>query len=127
MKDSKLFKSLVATFVIIVLGGPAVVLAGTPFDFEDAKVTVSYVDLNLENEEGVQTLYRRLQRASKQASGFASLKVLGSVQRMQKTRQYYRELLSNAVENIDNERLSEIHAGSINCIGRNDYGYRRCQ
>ncbi len=111
MKDSKLFKSLMATFVVIVLSGPAVVLAGTPSDFEDAKVTVYYADLNLDNEKGVQTLYRRLKRASKQASGFTSLKVLGSVQRMQKTRQYYRELLSNAVENIDNERLSEIHAG----------------
>jgi len=28
MKESKLFRSLVATFVVIVLSGPAVVLAG---------------------------------------------------------------------------------------------------
>ncbi len=111
MKESKLFKSLVATFVVIVLGGPAVVLAGTSSDFEDAKVTVSYADLNLENEKGVQTLYRRLQRASKEVSGFTSLRKFGSVSRMQKARQSYRNALSNAVEKIDNERLSEIHAG----------------
>ena len=111
MKESKLFKSLVATFVVIVLGGPAVVLAGTPSDFEDAKVTVSYADLNLDTEKGVQTLYRRLQRASKEVSGFTSLRKVGSVRRMRETRQYYRESLSNAVEKIDNERLSEIHAG----------------
>ncbi len=111
MKESKLFKSLVATFVVIVLGGPAVVLAGTSSDFEDAKVTVSYADLNLENEKGVQTLYRRLQRASKEVSGFTSPRKFGSVRLMQKARQSYRNALSNAVEKIDNERLSEIHAG----------------
>ena len=111
MTDSKLFKSLVATFVIIVLGGPAVVLAGTPFDFEGAKVTVSYADLNLENEEGVQTLYRRLQRASNEVSGFKSVRKTGTVRLWVKARQSYRNTLSNAVEKIDNERLSEIHAG----------------
>ncbi len=111
MKESKLFKSLVATFVVIVLGGPAVVLAGTPSDFEDAKVTVSYADLNLENEEGVQTLYRRLQRASKEVSGFRSLTTVGDVGRFRKMRLYYNETLSNAVESFNNERLSEIHAG----------------
>ncbi len=111
MKESKLFKSLVATFVVIVLGGPAVVLAGTPSNFEDAKVTVSYADLNLENEEGVQTLYRRLKRASKEVSGFRSLTTVGDVGRFRKLRQYYNETLSNAVESFNNERLSEIHAG----------------
>ncbi len=69
MKESKLFKSLVATFVVIVLGGPAVVLAGTPSYFEDPKATVSYADLNLENEEGVRVLYQRLKRASKGVCG----------------------------------------------------------
>ncbi len=111
MKESKLFKSLVATFVVIVLGGPAVVLAGTSSDFEDAKVTVSYADLNLETKKGVQTLYRRLQRASKEVSGLTSFRRVGSARIMHKARQSYRNALSNAVEKIDNERLSEIHAG----------------
>ena len=35
MKESKLFKSLVATFVVIVLSGPAVVLASTLSYIED--------------------------------------------------------------------------------------------
>ncbi len=111
MKDLKLFKELVATFVIIVLGGPAVVLAGTPSDFEERKVTVSYADLNLENEEGVQTLYRRLQRASNEVSGFKYVRKTGIVRLLVEARQSYRKALSNAVEKIDNERLSEIHAG----------------
>ncbi len=69
MKESKLFKSLVATFVVIVLGGPAVVLAGTPSYIgfvEGPNTTVSYADLNLESEEGVRVLYRRLQHASRE-------------------------------------------------------------
>lgn len=53
MKESKLFKRLVAIFVVIVLSGTAVVLADTPSYIEDTKATVSYADLNLENEEDV--------------------------------------------------------------------------
>jgi len=111
MKESKLFKSLVATFVVIVLSGPAVVLAGTPSDFEVAKVTVSYSDLNLATEQGVEVLYKRLQRASKEVSGITSLRTVGSLRRVQEARQQYNESLSNAVESFNNERLSEIHSG----------------
>ncbi len=111
MKEPKLFKSLVATFVVIVLSGPAVVLAGTPSYFEDTEITVSYADLNLNTEKDVQTLYKRLQHASKEVSGFRSLTTVGDVGRFQKLRQYYNETLSNAVESVNNERLSEIHAG----------------
>ena len=111
MKESKLFKSLVATFVVIVLSGPAVVLAGTSSDFEDAKVAVSYADLNLDTEKGVYTLYRRLQRASKQAAGFTNYSEVRDLMYFLDTRQSYRNALSSAVEKIDNERLSEIHAG----------------
>ncbi len=111
MKESKLFKSLVATFVVIVLSGPAVVLAGTPSYIEDANVTVSYADLNLENEEGVRVLYRRLQHASREVCGVTSLLIAGSIGHLQGTKQSYRETLSNAVDNIDNEDLTRILAG----------------
>ena len=111
MKESKPFKSLVATFVVIVLSGPAVVLAGTPSDFEGAKVTVSYADLNLATEQGVRALYKRLQHASEEVSGFTSLRKVGSVRRFQEARQQYIESLSNAVESFNNERLTEIHSG----------------
>ncbi len=112
MKDSKLFKSLVATFVVIVLGGPAVVLAHTPSDFfQDGKVAVSYKDLNLESEEGVRVLYRRLQNASKDVCGVTHWNIAVAVGRITKARQCYRDALSNAVENIDNDGLTGIHAG----------------
>ena len=111
MKESKLFKSLVATFVVIVLSGPAVVLAGTPSYIEDAKATVSYADLNLESEESVRVLYRRLQHASREVCGVTSLLIAGFIGYLQGTKQCYRETLSNAVDKFDNDDLTRIHAG----------------
>jgi len=113
MKESKLFKSLVATFVMIVLGGPAVVLASTSSNFEDAKarVSVSYADLNLENEEGARVLYRRLQRASREVCSGGALSYSRSVIMKSSRLQCYREKLSNAVDKFYNEDLARIHAG----------------
>ncbi len=111
MKESKLFKSLVATFVVIVLSGPAVVLAGTPSYIEGPKTTVSYADLNLESEEGVRVLYQRLQHASSEVCSPRSLNNGLSIFVRYENRACYRHTLSNAVDKIDNEDLTRIHAG----------------
>ncbi len=115
MKESKLFKSLAATFVVIVLSGPAVVqAAGTISYFDDGKAAVSYADLNLESEESVRVLYRRLKRASSELCSLTPPRVAGSVSKnylRRETRQCYREALSNAVDKFDNEDLTRIHAG----------------
>ncbi len=114
MKDSKLFKRLVATFVVIVLGGPAVVLASTPSHLETNKATVSYADLNLENEQGVRVLYQRLQHASKEVCGVASVKIPESIlarsSHRRAIRQCYRKSLSNAVDKFDSDDLTRVHA-----------------
>ncbi len=118
MKELKLFKSLVATFVVIVLSGPAVVqAAGTISYFEVGKASVSYADLNLESEESVRVLYRRLKRASKELCSATPPRIAGSVLHNyqfyngHQTRKCYREALSNAVDKFDNEDLTRIHAG----------------
>ncbi len=116
MKESNLFKSLVAIFVVIVLSGPVVVLADTHSNFVDGpKATVSYADLNLESEEGVRVLYRRLQHASREVCSTASPKIAESVimqwGRRLGTRRCNRLTLSNAVDQFDNEDLTRIHAG----------------
>ncbi len=117
MTDSKLFKSLMATFVVIVLSGPAGVLADTISYIEVGKASVSYADLNLESEESVRVLYRRLKRASKELCSDAPTKIAGSLPNIYQlsngveNRQCYREALSNAVDKIDNEDLTRIHAG----------------
>ncbi len=118
MKEAKLFKSLVATFVVIVLSGPAVVqAAGTISYIEVGKASVSYADLNLESEDSVRVLYRRLKRASKELCSATPPRIAGSVpiyyqdRYGRETRQCYREALSNAVDKIDNEDLTRVHAG----------------
>ena len=117
MKESKLFKSLVAIFVVIVLGGTATVLADTISYFEVDKASVSYADLDLESKESVRVLYRRLKRASKELCSDAPPQVAGSLPIIYQLsngveiQQCYREALSNAVDKIDNEDLTRIHAG----------------
>ncbi len=117
MKESKLFKSLVATFVVIVLSGPAVVQAADTISYiDDGKAVVSYADLNLESEQGVRVLYRRLKRASNKLCSATPPHVAGSPPivylfgNTQETRQCYREALSNAVDKFANEDLTRIHA-----------------
>ncbi len=109
MKESKLFKSLLATIVVVALGAPAIVSAGDKNELKGISVKVSYADLNLEKEKGAQALYRRLRQASKQACNFRGITVLGSVKRFAETRRCYREALSAAVEQIDNEMVTNIH------------------
>ncbi len=110
MKESKLFKSLLATIIIVAISAPTIASAGARNDLKGVSVKVSYADLNLEKQEGAKALYRRLQQASKRACGYRGLKISGTVKRMIETQQCYREALSAAVENIDNERLTQIHS-----------------
>ena len=109
MKESKLFKSLLATIIVVALGAPTIASADASNGLKGVSVKVSYADLNLEKQEGAKALYRRLQQASKQACGVRGLKVAGSVQRMVATQQCYREALSAAVERVDNELVTQIH------------------
>ncbi len=116
MKESTLFKRLVAAFVVIVIGDPAVVLADTLSYFvKGPKTNVSDADLNLESEEGVRVLYRRLQHASREVCSTASPKIGESVimnwGRRLGTRRCSRRTLSNAVDQFHNEDLTRIHAG----------------
>ncbi len=113
MKESKLFKKFVVTFLVTVLGGPAVVLAGAhPFyEIEGPKASVSYADLNLESEEGVRVLYRRLQHLTKEICSPKSLKITRSPFVHYQVRGCYRHTLSDVVDKVNNEDLTRIHAG----------------
>ena len=111
MKESKLFKKFVVTFVVTVLGGPAVVLANPISYIEVGKASVSYADLNLESEEGVRVLYRRLQHASREVCSPKSLKITLSPFVNYQASGCYRHTLSDAVDKVDNEDLTRIHAG----------------
>jgi UrcA family protein len=112
MKESKLFKSLLATIVVVALGAPAIASAGNMNEVENVSVRVSYADLNIENERDAQSLYRRLKQASKQACDYhGGLFNAGSLNRLTETRRCYEEALSAAVEKLDNETVTNIHNG----------------
>ena len=84
---------------------------GSSSPVQTHETSVSYADLNLENEEDVQVLYRRLQRASKKVCVFPSLNSARKLQILAEYKQCYRETLSEAVEKIDNVDLIRIHTG----------------
>jgi len=109
MKESKLFKGLLATIIAIVLGAPTIASADAKSGLQGISVKVSYGDLNLEKQEGAKALYRRLQQASKRACDVRGLTVEGSLKRVTEARQCYREALSAAVDKIDNELVTQIH------------------
>ncbi len=81
-------------------------LRGTSNHIQTNNAAVSYADLNLENEEDVQVLYRRLQRASKKVCSYTKRYFLPQVRVA-----CYRGTLAEAVEKFDNVDLIRIHAG----------------
>ena len=109
MKESKLYKGLMATIIVITLGAPPIASADAKSDLQGVSVKVSYADLNLEKQEGAKALYRRLQQASKQACDHCGIKIAGTLSRMADAHRRYREALSTAVEQIDNELVTNIH------------------
>ena len=109
MKESKLIRSLLATIIVVALGVPTIAAADAKSDLQGISVKVSYADLNLEKQEGAKALYRRLQQASRQACDVRGMRNAGSTRRIAETKQCYRESLSNAVEALDNELLTNIH------------------
>lgn len=104
----KLFVSLLAATTIAI---PAIGSAAAPSQFDDASVTVSYSDLNIQSKAGAKVLYMRLKRASEEVCGIQSYVINGSLAATMKARQCFRETLDASVEKIDSEALDEIHAG----------------
>ena len=94
-----------------ILEGSASGQAGAPAHFPSDSITVSYADLDLASEESVQVLYRRLQRASRQACGGGAMSHSRSIIMKSSRLRCYRQLLTDAIASIDNENLTRYHAG----------------
>ncbi len=109
MKESKLYRSLLAAIVVVALGAPTIASADAKSELQGVSVKVSYADLNLEKHEGAKALYRRLQQASKQACDVRGLNVEGSLKQTSEARQCYLDALSAVVEKIDSDLITQIH------------------
>ena len=89
---------------------PAFRLVVTP-NFEAPKRTVIYTSQDLESEEGVRKLYGSLQRASKEVCGAGTAQHDGVVIMKSARLRCYRQALSDAVNEIDNQDLTRFHTG----------------
>ena len=112
MKESNVVRTFFVTAVVTVMAIPAIA-AASPFINEANRtaVRVSYADLDLSNEAGLATLYARLRSASLAVCGSRSLIEAGSLGRLAENRRCYEGALSKAVARINNDKLSELHAG----------------
>jgi UrcA family protein len=90
---------------------PLAASAASPSHFDDAAVSVSYADLNIDNAAGAKTLYARLQRASQEVCGIGSHVTVRSLTEIRKARDCYETALTSAVRKIDNDKLTDIHNG----------------
>ncbi len=108
MKESKLFKSLLVTIIVVALGVPTIASADAKSNLQGVSVKVSFADLNLGKQAGAQALYRRLKQASRQACDVRGLDTEWA-KNMREARQCYQQALSEAVAEVDNELLSQIH------------------
>ena len=111
MKELKLFKKLVVTLLVAGLSGPAIVLAGLHSNFESDEVKVSFTNLNLDSEEDLLVLYRRLQTASKEICGIkSSTSILARSSLRGGSLRCYEKTLTRSVGKVGNQDLTRIHA-----------------
>ena len=84
--------------------------AATPTQFDDSRISVSFADLNINNEAGARVLYGRLQAASESVCSMDSYRELGSLARVAEAEACYEETLDKAVAKIGSDMLSKIHS-----------------
>jgi UrcA family protein len=98
--------------LLLALCVPAFALASKPqSSMEKVTVNVSFADLNLDNEAGVEHLYRRIRSAASDACGPFTLRETGSFKRLRENQLCYTDVLDKAVRKVDNVALSKRHFG----------------
>lgn len=105
----KKFRWVVAACLAVTLCAPVSALADKGSKVEKQTVRVSYNDLNIHSPDGAKRLYARLKRASEIVCGVDSYLRVGSLRRVMKSKQCYRETLDRTVERINIEALERLH------------------
>ena len=103
-------KTIVAGLSALALAGIALpAAASTPSQFDDSRISVSFADLNINNEAGARVLYGRLQAASASVCNMDSYRELGSLAAVADAEACYEETLNEAVAKIGSVALNKIH------------------
>ena len=97
---------------LFALGLPTLAVAASPSHLGEGSIQVEYGDLNIDTAEGAKTLYKRLQKAAEKGCYLRPYRELGSMRLYNESRSCYKEKLSAAVERINNDELTKIHASS---------------
>jgi UrcA family protein len=102
----------VRLLVFLALCVPALGLAATPrLALEPVKMSVSFADLDLDRAEGIESLYQRMRSAAAVACGPSTLREAGSLKALRASQECYKELLDQAVSQVDNAALTKRHFG----------------
>ena len=89
-----------------------VVSLGDSLRIERRSKKVSYADLNINNEEGVAVLYRRLQRASADVCSVRLAQKQKCLSCKRDAKDCYEDALSKAVDAVGLELLLALHQGT---------------
>lgn len=101
-------KNLLGVVLAVVFSIPAIGMATTMTHEKNVNpVTVSFADLNLAQDKGVETLYQRLKFGARQSCGTVSARQLNI---FRANKECIESALAEAVESIDNEKLNQLHA-----------------
>ncbi len=101
-------KQLIAIALGAALTIPALSMAATmPQNNDNNRIIVSFSDLNLSNDKGVETLYQRIKVGARQFCGTVSPRQL-NLYRLNK--ECVNRAIADAVESIDNEKLKQLHS-----------------
>ena len=101
------------TAMAIALGAGLVAsaVAAPSHVYEELSIKVSYDDLNIDNDKGVRTLYRRLKDASAEVCGYSRYSAKRPRFASAESKLCYEKTLSKAVQQVRSEKLSKLHNG----------------
>jgi UrcA family protein len=85
---------------------------GDSLGIERRSMNVSYGDLNINNEEGVAVLYRRLQNASAEVCNVRRAWQRKCTSCMRDAKQCYEDALSKTVDAVGSDLLLALHQGT---------------
>lgn len=112
MKELVKNSKRIGLLVLLAMCVPAFALAATPkLALEEVQMNVSFADLDLAHEAGIERLYQRIRSAAAGACGPLSLREAGSLKALRAGQECYHELLDEAVLKVDNAALTKRHFG----------------
>ena len=100
----------VAAIALIGVTAAGLVHAAPPNLNDEFSVTVRYNDLDIDQDVGAAALYRRLKIASAEVCGLSAFAGQRPISRRVEEKRCYRKALERAVQEMDHELISAMHA-----------------